>query len=110
MLAEVESLSRRMADCAGRGEWSELGELLARRDELTRRMAPAELAASLHDLLSETRELLELARAARTRVGEELRRLEAGRRAVEAYGGAAGQASRREIAARADSEKTAASG
>ena len=101
-LAEIESLSRGMRRAAGRGDWQAVQAALGERDRLVRDLLAgpeaAGCAGALRRLLEQDREVLVLARDARDAVAAELRRLDDGRKAVQAYGGASNRQSRRSIA------------
>lgn len=103
---DIEALNRDLGRHAAEEDWTALADGLARRDGLVRELVagtsdPAMLARLLERLLADTRELMALAGAARDRVGAELRRLDEGRRAVQAYGDALPRSSRRDLAERA---------
>lgn len=104
MVAEILDLSREMQRCAECEDWTRVQEILTHRDALTRSAEPAELARCLESLLAETREVLELARAAKSRIAGQLRQLDEGRKAVRAYGETGPQNSREEIAVRVREE------
>jgi len=101
-LAEIESLSRGMRRAAGRGDWQAVEAALGERDRLVRDLLAgpdaAGCAGALRRLLDEDGETLALARNARDAVAAELRRLDDGRKAVQAYGGTPNRQSRRSIA------------
>ncbi|WP_405233760.1 flagellar protein FliT [Lentisalinibacter salinarum] len=105
-LAEIESLSDEMRRCAGQGDWEAVEAALTARDGLVRELlagpGAADHAEELRRLLDQDGEILALARKARDAVAAELRQLDNGRKAVQAYGGHNRQ-SRRSIVGSADS-------
>jgi hypothetical protein len=107
-LAEIESLSRGMRQAAGRADWQAVETALGERDRLVRDLLSgpdaAGCAGALRRLLEQDREILALARDARDAVAAELRRLDDGRKAVQAYGGASNRQSRRSIATASTAE------
>lgn len=103
-LAGIESLSDEMRRCAEQGDWEAVEAALTARDGLVRELltgtSAADLADELRRLLERDAEILALARKARDAVAAELRQLDNGRKAVQAYGGQNGhnRQSRRTIA------------
>ncbi len=110
-LAEIESLSDEMRRCAGQHDWEAVEAALTARDGLVRQLlngpGVADHAGELRRLLEQDGEILALARKARDAVAGELRQLDNGRKAVQAYGGANRQ-SRRTIAGSLESDSPVA--
>lgn len=114
-LAEIEALSDQMRRCAGQGDWEAVEAALTARDGLVRELlvggGAADHADELSRLLDRDGEILAMARKARDSVAAELRQLDNGRKAVQAYGGQSHQnrqnrqnrRSRRTLANSADS-------
>ena len=86
----VDACVTDMLDAAESNDWERAGVLCSRLDETLRQTPPPDadsdaVAASVHGAQTALARLDEQARATRTALGEELRHVNRGRKAVSAY-------------------------
>ena len=81
----LESVNERLEELAGAGEWSEVADLMRKRNAMLREVHDLDRSAALLSARQTTDRLQQMAEAAKVDVGDKLTKLQRGKAATEIY-------------------------